>query len=369
MSGAHRLAVLNSPGYGVIIGPNSKNIAVTNSRFASGLASGIAVMHNTDNILISRNIIRDGLGGSNQHAGILVSDRQKYSHIGGPNFLLIPRPFSDGTLVYHWAPEEPIYLRVNPPRHIYITSNEIRSNLSNGLYLDGATLTYVRGNYIIGNSKEGSCLDNGATANVFVENSLIGNGRRWGKSDRDLELDFVEVFGRMEDGTATAKLPGISLDNAAFNIVTDNHIAENSGSGIKLVRTSFYNLIGHNIISNNNTGKNRKFFFFGIEAGGAVADTPVTDLNFEPSVGNIIFQNVITGAHYAGIQFCFKCDYNEVFDNMIMNTLTWALEQTNPSGKNIFMNNFSLMPSRNANLNGQDGRTLIGGSGSFDFNP
>jgi hypothetical protein len=54
---------------------------------------------------------------------------------------------------------------------------------------------------------------------------------------------------------------------------------------------------------------------------------------------------------------------------MIMNTLTWALEQTNPSGKNIFMNNFSLMPSRNANLNGQDGRTLIGGSGSFDFNP
>ena len=355
------IAVKGFKGYGVIVGPDSSAVAISNSDFVGGVASAIAVLQKTENVLIKQNIIRDGTGGSNQHAGILVTDRRKYTSIGGPDFLLAATKLQDGKAVYHGVADDPIVQKTTPPKNIYIVANQISKNLSSGIYVDGATLTYIASNSIVGNSKEGLCLDNGATGNVVVDNKIESNGARWGKTDLDLSLDFVLRFGRSTDGSANAKLPGISVDNAVLNIISSNHIAKNAGSGIKLVRTGYYNIIGHNLIADNNAGANKKFFFFGIELGGAPADNPVSDLDFQPSMGNIIFQNVITGSHYSGIQFCPKCEFNDVFDNTIINPNHWAIEQNAKGEKNIFNNNFSQQKSRNANLNGTSGKILIGG--------
>ena len=62
-------------------------------------------------------------------------------------------------------------------------------------------------------------------------------------SDEDLEADFVLELGRLEDGSSPAKLPGISLDNTAYNVIYNNVILENYGSGVKAVRSAFCNTI------------------------------------------------------------------------------------------------------------------------------
>lgn len=360
------LTVMDAPGYGVVIADNSQGIAVENSHFSGLMASGIAVLPGTKDVLMERNVITGGVGHSNQQAGLLVTARTRFTRIGGPNFLLAPTTLPDGHIAYQFAPEAPVTSFTNPPRDVLLIDNSVTRNRTNGIYLDGAVLTYVAGNHIEGNSKEGMCLDNGSTANVVTANNILDNGQRWGQSDDYLRLDFVLKFGRMLDGTANAKLPGISIDNAAFNIILDNHVADNAGSGIKMVRTSFYNLIGRNNIADNNAGANSTFFFFGIEVGGAPGDIASSALNFTPSMGNIIYQNIIAGPHHSGIQFCSACGFNDVFDNRIIRPQVFALEQTSPNSTNIFTNNFSQAPSRNASLNGADGRVLLGGAGVYD---
>jgi parallel beta-helix repeat protein len=348
------LKIKRSPGHGIIVAPGNRDVAVMTSEVLGSYGSGVVVMTDNDNVVVKDSTINGGVGASNYHAGILVTDRRIYREIGTTDFLL-----SD----WHFPPVDGIPNR-SSPTNVFIISNTISNMLSSGIYLDGAYRTYVRGNHISGNSKEGICLDSGTTAAVIYANDIVGNGRRWGEPDYILERDFVLPFGRMEDGTATAKVPGISTDNAMYNVIMANNISGNYGSGIKMVRTSFFNLVGNNVISDNNLGRNDVHFFFGIEVGGAgsdATDKSAVDLDFLPSAGNIIFGNMIVGRHYAGIQFCHECQDNDVFDNVILRPERWAIEQTKLGLKNYFLNNFSPARSRNGPLNGSDGRVLIGG--------
>lgn len=359
------MRILDAPGYGVVVGPSNVDVLVAHNRVERAAASGVAVMERSRNVLVEHNEISDGRGGSNQHAAILVTDRRLYDRIGGPDFLLERDMRYPAERVHHGVKSDPILNRT-PPRPVYVVGNTMRGNHSSGLYLDGAANALVRGNRIADNGKEGICLDNGATANIVTANDVSGNGRRSDVSDREMALDFIAQFGRMADGTPKAKVPAISIDNAVFNAVLANRIAGNHGSGVKMVRTAFFNLVGRNAIEGNNLGANDVHFFFGVEIGGARADGPVPDLDFLPSAGNIVYGNEITGGHYSGIQFCSDCEPNDVFDNMIVRPQHWAIEQNKRDGRNVFTNNFSLAPSRNANLNGSFGRVLIGGEGRFD---
>ena len=349
------LAVRRSPGAGVILGPGNRDVAVLASEVTDGYGPGVMVMTGNRSILLQDLTIRGGTGTSNYHAGILVTDRRIYREIGTTDFLLAD---------WHFPPVDPIQER-SSPTEVFLVSNTITGMRSSGIYLDGAYGAVVRGNQIAGNSKEGICLDNGTTASAVVANEILGNGQRWGQDDHVLEREAVLRFGRMADGTPTAKVPGISLDNAIYNIVMANDVAGNYGSGIKLVRTAFFNLIGDNVIVDNNRGANDVHFFFGIELGGAVADAPADgpqELDFLPSQGNVVFGNTILGPHHAGIQFCPGCEDNDVFDNMIVRPERWGIEETRPDMANHFLNNFSLAPTRNARPNGPDGRVLIGGN-------
>src|SRR3954452_16350687 len=121
----------------------------------------------------------------------------------------------------------------------------------------------------------------------------------------------------MADGSAKAKTPAISIDNGIYNVVYAKQIDGNFGGGVKLVRTAFFNVVGLNVVTDDNAGASDRFHFFGIELGAARADIAVGDLDFAPSRGNIVFGNVVRGPHYAGIFFGDGSTDNDVFDNTI----------------------------------------------------
>jgi parallel beta-helix repeat protein len=113
-----------------------------------------------------------------------------------------------------------------------------------------------------------------------------------------------------------------------------------------MVRSAFFNIVGLNVVTDDNLGASDRFHFFGIELGAAQPDFPVIDLDFAPSRGNIVFGNVVRGAHYAGIFLGEGSTDNELFDNTVFGAQTWALEQVRAQ-RNQSLNNLTNLPSRN----------------------
>jgi hypothetical protein len=181
--------------------------------------------------IVEQNDIGDGMYQSNWAAGIVVSDRD-VDLTSGPGG--------------YWPIVAPVRERLNPPHDNLIAFNHIATNASSGIYMDGGVRDIIFSNTILGNAKEGLCLDNGATASVVTWKAIQRNGNRWGQPDNSLQLDFVN--SRLPDGTAAAKLPGMSLDNSLYNVVFANNISHNYGGGVKMVRTSFSIVIGLNDI-------------------------------------------------------------------------------------------------------------------------
>lgn len=309
----------------------------------TGVRAGAPLLMHTGTVgaVLAHNEIASGQGASNWHAGIVISDRNAAVETE-PDAILNPDRF--GVI------EQPIPTRLRPPRDAVIAFNRIAQNKSSGVYSDGGVRNVVFGNLIEGNAKEGLCLDNGSTSSVVAFNLVLRNGKRWGKTDAELRQDFVERFGRLPDGSSAAKVPGLSLDNALYNIVYGNEVDQNYGGGVKMVRTAFFNLIGLNTLVDNNIGASEKFHFFGMEFGSAKADTPVPDLDFTPSRGNVVFSNLIRGQHYAGLFFADGSDLNDVFDNVIMSSGPWALESVRRM-PNSSLNNLTNLPSRNIGSN------------------
>ena len=137
----------------------------------------------------------------------------------------------------YFPEEQKLHDILSAPHKIIIRNNVIANNNSSGIYSYGAYLNYITENQITGNEKEGICLDYGTVGSYVAYNDITANGNRNRMSDSELKLDFVLELGRLEDGTSPAKLPGISIDNSAYNIVFDNRIIGNYGSGVKMVRT------------------------------------------------------------------------------------------------------------------------------------
>ena len=166
-------------------------------------------------------------------------------------------------------------------------------------------------------------------AKVVKDNANIvkENGGRLRQSDEDLEADFVTTFGRLSDGSSPAKLPGISIDNSAYNTIVNNNVTQNYGSGVKMVRSAYRNIIMENSVSDNNKGKSDDFHFFGIEIGHeSTPDEPVKGLDFTASYENIVCRNIVTGSNYAGVFLAVESYCNDVFDNTILGSEWYAIE-------------------------------------------
>lgn len=280
----------------IVIDRGCRNIIIEDCYFQKCAGAAIFIGPDTSDVVIRNNHIVLGQGKSNWHAGIVVTDRDAQSLKEGMQGFFGPGGY--------WARPIPIQLRHAPPRSIICMNNTIVGGLSSGIYFDGAVESLIFGNEIRGHSKEGICLDYGATANVVACNTIAANGKRWGKTNQDLARDFVLRDGRMVDGTARAKVPGISIDNAAYNIIVSNAVRHNYGTGIKSVRSAFANVIVNNDLSMNGLGGNVKHLFFGIEFGGARSDTPEdgeAELDFMASIGNYVSGNRIIGWHTENI--------------------------------------------------------------------
>lgn len=329
-----RFEALREGGVAITASPGA---LVARARFTRNGGASILVHGATTAAALLHNEIDANVGASNWHAGIVVSDRRA-AVAETPSTLL----GDDG----YGVSEQPIATRLEPPRRTLIAFNRIVRNASSGVYIDGAVESVVYQNVIEGNAKEGICLDNGSTANVVAMNIVRSNGKRWGKTDLDLRRDFVLGHGRLADGSAAAKTPGISLDNALYNIVYANQVDRNQGGGIKMVRTAYFNLVGLNVVTDNNEGASDRFHFFGIELGAAPPDAPARDLDFMPSRGNIVFANAVHGRHYAGIFLGGGSTGNELFDNTVFGATRWAIEQTR-SQDNASRDNLTRLPSRN----------------------
>jgi parallel beta-helix repeat protein len=303
-----------------------------------GISGAPVVLHRGthDSLVIDNNIV-DNRGPSNFTAAILITDRE-VDLTADPNAIFA----SDG----YWSVSQPIEKRLHPPHDNLILRNRIAANAASGIYVDGGVRNVIASNTVEANAKEGLCLDNGSTANVVVSNSVERNGDRWGETDRVLESDHVLAAGRIEDGTSAAKLPGISIDNALYNVVFKNHVEHNQGGGVKIVRTGYFNVIGMNMIVSNNDGASPSFHFFGVELGSTVADAASNEIDFTPSRGNLVFSNLVRGGHYAGIFLGAGSDRNEVFDNTILDATNWGLESVAVMD-NRTLNNLTNLPSRN----------------------
>jgi parallel beta-helix repeat protein len=328
ISDAHNVVVADSrfvdvSGNPIVVVGSTDHFDLQSNQF---LRSGRAAIHvecGPEKGVIRDNQITEGTSNSNFHAGILLSDR------GGHDLHAPEQIAADGTKITD---------RNRPPRDIIICGNTIEANLSSGIYSDGSCRNLILQNRILGNSKEGICLDNGSTANVVADNLVEGNGQRYGATDEELELDFVLRYGRMDDGTPKAKVPGISIDNAIFNIVLKNTIQDNFGGGVKMVRTAFYNTIAMNVIDSNNAGQSDRFHFVGVELGAAISDAPIEELDFTASCGNIVAGNQIVGSHYTGILLAAGSIFNNVFDNAIHDQTQLSIASVVPQ-QNTISNN------------------------------
>jgi len=269
---------------------------------------GLLIVGPTRRLLVEECRFANGQSYFNWHAGAVLSDTPYTNRL-------------QDEMAFCWdAVATPVLTAAtSAPAEILIRNCAFTGNHSSGLYLDGGAGNCIAGNRFLDNDKEGLCLDNGSIFNVVIGNTVAGNGWRRRQTDQDLERDFVLGFGRMADGSAIAKVPGISMDNAARNYVLENVVRENAGDGIKMVRTCFQNVLMFNSLISNNQGQNDRFHFFGILLGSAQPDIESERgvLSFQPCHENIIAHNLIYGAHHSGVLLDRGCAHNAICENTI----------------------------------------------------
>lgn len=266
---------------------------------------------------------------------------------------------TDYTTGYNPYIDDPISEHLEAPHNIVVMENYVYGSGSSGIYSDGSYCNYFIGNTSYLNDKEGMCLDQGTTGCYVSGNTIRQNGGRRRMTQAELEKDYVGEFGTMEDGSSPAKLPGISIDNAVYNIISGNLVTDNYGSGIKMVRSCARNIVMDNVISENNLGESNTFHFFGIELGYASKpDFETTSIDFDACYENIISRNVISGEHYAGIFIAEKCYINDFFDNVIMDATWWSMECLSDRF-NSTANNLSGISSRGIDLSNANGGANI----------
>ncbi len=294
---------------------------------------------------------------------VIFEDNTITNTQGTPNFsaavVITSIPIPDYDTAYNPYVEEPICDRYDSPHDMVLLSNYIYKSNSSGFYSDGSYCNYFIDNTLYLNDKEGMCLDAGSFGNYVSGNTIKQNGGRRRQTLADLENDFVQDFGTLSDGSSPAKLPGLSIDNSAYNIVMNNYICDNYGSGVKMVRVGVRNIISDNIIANNNRGQSEQFHFFGVELGyAAKPDYETVMLDFAACYENIICRNIITGEHYAGIFIAEECYINDFYDNVIMDAVFWSMESLSERF-NATSNNMSDISSRGIDLSNTNNGVMV----------
>jgi hypothetical protein len=283
-------------------------------------SGGIMIQEGSHHVCITNCEISDGHSSSNWSAGIVITQLLPVSEYG----------IMDAFGSNYFFPKDSSFKNEGVPFKNIVEASYIHDNQSSGIYIDRGNGNVLVGNNIVNNDKEGLCIDFFSVGNI-VESNII-NG--------------VLHFGRLADGSAVSKLPNISLDNAAYNIIVRNVISNAAGDGIKIVRSGFRNIFCLNSITDNNRGENSVFFFSGVLLGSAGSDVEndTSGIDAFPSIENIIFGNTIYGTHKAGVCIDHGSVYNDIYDNIIMKQKDKYIIQ-NAYPNSIIGNNFNVKES------------------------
>ncbi|MDW7773266.1 MAG: right-handed parallel beta-helix repeat-containing protein [Desulfobulbaceae bacterium] len=275
----------NAEGSGIII-HNGCNFNISECFFDNNLSACILVIGHSYNGEIKDCTLSRSRGFFNHDAGIhlcCTSPNVTLEHI--PEEIHEPLPITDKT---------------QRPHHILIKNCTITHCRAQGIYLEGAVNCLIEDNILLNNNKEGICFDWGSSYNIFCRNIVSLNGERKKLSPQEIEIDFISEYPLLADGSSSMKLPGISLDNGCMNLLDGNLVSCNYGGGIKMIRTSLFNVFTGNRILYNAIGVNEFVpYFHAITLLGMGAkkefikkDRPLLD--FMPSIMNTINRNTIT---------------------------------------------------------------------------
>lgn len=324
----------------------SRNFMLTECRATGASRQGIALMgENVNFILRNCTVTKNKSGGvyigGNAHDGV-VENMTVLNNKGNLNFMagivLSSIDIKDYETTDNPFRDKALYKKLSAPNRIVFYKNKVKKNFSSGIYSDGGYRNFFVRNELAGNDKEGICLDFGSFGNYVSANQIRANGRRIRQTNKVLKDEFVYSYGKLSDGSSPAKLPGISLDNAAYNVLCENSVTGNYGSGIKTVRSAFRNAIVGNTVSNNNAGNNNTFHFFGIELGYAKLDEAAVGLNSAPAMENAVCKNMVSGGHFSGLFMQSETRANDIFSNIITTNGGAALENHSAAANTIYGN-------------------------------
>jgi hypothetical protein len=329
----HHVGLINidikTPGLGILL-QNTRH-AILRNIYIPNCERGIAIIEHGEFIEFNAIHIHDPAGGmlvQGNVSHVWLHDSHilagKRSDNGGAGILMTDASLKPNIEQHSWGESltEPLYPVEQPAPHaLLLENNNFSGHVAQGVYIDGGYGIVVANNLIADNDKEGMCLDFGAVNNLVMENNFVSNGWRARQSDQSLRDDLILSFGKLADGSAVSKLPAISLDNAAQNMVIWNVIREGAGDGIKIVRTGVRNFLMFNMIADNNKGESNRLHFSGILLGGAELEEGIDandhPLDFLPSVENLVVGNIIYGPHFMGILLDKGATFNDIYDNMI----------------------------------------------------
>ena len=357
--GVGGLVIEGNCDYGIYV-KNASRFALQGNRVSGAACKGLVIMGDNDGFIIADNAFcENGDGGlylnGDVGRGVLenntVADNMGYDNMSAGIALSSIR-IADIDTPYNSLEDILIYDILDSPHDLVFRDNDVSRNCSSGIYSHSGYRNHYLSNAITMNEKEGICLDHGTFGCYVSRNDIRGNGNRNRMTDEALKADFVYELGRMEDGSARPKLPGISLDNAAYNLLAFNMITQNYGSGIKAVRSAYRNVILGNQFIDNNQGVNEPFHFFGIElSSDEKVDMQLQGFDCTPCYENIVARNTISGRHYAGIFLGAGGYINDFFDNTIYDCTNWSMECLS-TRFNSTVNNVSNVVSRGINLTG-----------------
>ncbi len=279
----------------------TNGLKINNNEMSANQAGALYIAGDVSQGLIENNTVINNEGNSDWMAGIVLTDASPtkrgdiWSSVFGGQ---------------HQFSKSGDIGQSDYPHDLILRNNIITNNASAGIYSEGAYMCYLLNNRVSQNDKEGISLTHGTIGFYINKNTLEYNGGRKNQSYDDLEFE----------------LPGISLDNAAYNILENNNITGNYGGGIKMVRTAIRNLVIGNVIRDNYINKDNVSGGYGIELGVRLDGTEDVGVDYTPDYENIICRNVISGKHYTGIFIDEECFINDVFDNVIMDSEVYGIE-------------------------------------------
>ncbi len=302
---------------------------------------GMLIQGAVSHLWLHDSYILQGSRGDNGGAGVVITDS---------SLKFVVEEHSWGVSL-----TEPLWPVTQPAPHaLLIENNEFSGHVAQGIYVDGGYGIVIRHNRIEDNDKEGICLDFGAVNNLVMENVFLNNGWRARQSDEHLRADLVLSFGRLAEGSATSKLPAVSLDNAAQNIILWNVIRDSAGDGIKVVRTGIRNLLLFNTIMDNNRGESTRLHFAGILLGNAHLEEGIESadhpLDFLPPLENIVAGNIIYGKHYHGILLDHDAMFNDIYDNLVRHFRRIPIAQASFRYNSIVGNSWQLLRRRTVTI-------------------